>query len=478
MAQYGDKQNGSNQYQSADSARGDGRVPPQAVDVEVAVLGAMLLQRDSATKALSMLSDDVFYKEAHRKIFRAMSALYQKDEPIDHISIAEELRRRGELEQVGSAYYLTELTAQVTSPAHIETHCRIVLEKSLSRQLIETSTGIITECYADTRDAFDLIDEAETKIFKISERHMKKSYVPMDKAVDDVMHLIDSIQEQHHGITGVPTGYSELDRMTGGFQPSDLIILAARPSVGKTALALSIARNAAIDKHIPVAVFSLEMSITQLVLRLLCAEARVNMHLVRTGRLPDDEWQKLTFSFHRLAAAKMFIDDTPSLNILELRAKARRLVDEHNIGMIVVDYLQLMHAHSMESREREISMISRSLKALAKDLNIPVLALSQLNRGVEQRTDKRPQLSDLRESGSIEQDADVVLFIHREKENDPGIPVTDRGEATIIIGKQRNGPTGEVHLAFVQEYARFENLETHRFPDRTFPPTTPTIVPF
>ncbi len=478
MAQY-DPNNGSRRMVDADANRGDGRVPPQAVDVEMAVLGAMILQRESASKALSMLTGDAFYKEAHRKIFETIASLFQRDEPLDHISVAEELRRRGELEQVGGAFYLTELSRQVTSPAHIDTHCRIVLEKSLSRQLIETSTQIINECYADTQDTFDLIDEAETRIFKISETHLKRSYVKMDKAVKEVMNLIDSIHETHYGITGVPTGYGDLDRILGGLQPSDLIILAARPSIGKTALALSIARNVALEKHIPVGVFSLEMSVTQLVLRLLCAEARVNMHLVRTGRLPDDEWRKLSFAFGPLAHAPIFIDDTPSMSIFELRAKARRLVEEHRIGLIIVDYLQLMHAgQKLESREREISSISRSLKALAKDLQIPVLALSQLNRGVEQRQNKRPQLSDLRESGSLEQDSDVVLFIHREKEDDPSIPEVEKGEATIIVGKQRNGPTGEIRLAFVKDFARFENLETYRFPEEISQPSGPTIVPF
>lgn len=477
MAQFGDKTNGSSAPKSADTSQG--RLPPQAVEIEMSVLGAMLLQQDVATKAIEVLEHDSFYKEAHRLIFIAMKDLYVRSEPIDHISVTEELRRRGQLEQIGTAYYLTELSQQVTSPANIETHCRIILEKSLARQLIETSTSIISDAYADSMDAFDLIDSAETRIFQISERHMKRSYVSMDKAVDDVMHLIDKIQKQDSGITGVPTGYSALDQKTGGFQPSDLIILAARPSIGKTALALSIARNVSIEKNIPVAVFSLEMSVTQLVLRLLCAEARVNMHEVRTGTLPDDEWSRFSKIFGKLASAHMYIDDTPSLSIVELRAKARRLVDEHQIGLIVVDYLQLMHGpRTMESREREISTISRSLKALAKDLNIPILALSQLNRGVEQRQDKRPQLSDLRESGSIEQDADVVLFIHRDKENEPGMPQEDQGKATIIIGKQRNGPTGEIELAFVQRFARFENLES-RFPETFLPPTGGgNIIPF
>lgn len=458
-----------------------GRIPPQAIEVEMAVLGAMMLRGESVSEVIQLLENqkDVFYKEAHRKIFSAMLAIYQRNEPIDHISVAEELRRRGLLEEIGSAFYLTELSKQVTAPAHIETYCRIILEKSLARHLIETSTNIINDCYAEGRDAFELIDDAERKILSITESHIKRSSITLNEAVKSVFELIDKIQDEHEGITGVPTGFTELDRLTGGLQPSDLIILAARPSVGKTALALNMARNAAIEGRKGVAIFSLEMSVTQLVLRMLCSEARVDMHLVRTGKLPEDQWSRLTSHIGKLGAAKIFIDDTPSLSILELRAKARRLKEQHKIDFVIIDYLQLMQANrSMESREREISTISRSLKALAKELDIPILALSQLNRAVEQRTNKLPQLSDLRESGSLEQDSDVVLFIHREREEDPTIPQEDSRLATIIIGKQRNGPTSNVPVTFIKEYVRFENMERHRVLEPFQPTAIDTMAPF
>ncbi|HTX19522.1 MAG TPA: replicative DNA helicase [Bacteroidota bacterium] len=457
----------------------EGRVPPQAVEIEMAVLGAMLLEKEAISKALEILDETSFYKPAHQEIFKAMVGLFEKNEAVDSITIVEELRRRGRLDEIGGPVYISELTMRVTSAANVEYHAKIVLEKALLRNLISASTEVTGRAFDETEDALDLLDDAEQKIFQISEKRMKKSFLSMRDAVFSTMEMLESIHGKHSGVTGVPSGFSQLDNWTGGFQNSDLVIVAGRPSMGKTALVLSAARNAAIDHGVPVAFFSLEMSAQQLVLRLICAEARVNAHSVRTGRLPDDQWRQLSTRIGKLHAAKIFIDDTPALGILELRAKARRLKVEHNIGMVIVDYLQLMQGpKSAQSREQEISMISRSLKALAKELNLPVLALSQLNRAVEARTDKRPVLADLRESGAIEQDADVVLFVHRPEmygikiEGDKSV----ENIADIIIGKQRNGPTADVQLSFIKEFARFENLALPTFEEYT--PPAPGETPF
>ncbi|MEP0822435.1 MAG: replicative DNA helicase [Ignavibacterium sp.] len=446
----------------------------------MAVLGAMLIEKEAIAKAVEVLDETAFYKPSHQQIFGAMVGLFERSEPVDLITLVEELRRRGQLEKVGGEVYLTELTSRTTSAANIEFHAHIVLEKALMRQLIGSSAEVINRAYRETEDALDLLDEAEQRIFQISEQRMKKTFVSMNTAVHSTMELLESIHGKHSGITGVPAGFTELDNITGGFQKSDLVIVAGRPSQGKTALVLSIARNASVLHNVPIGFFSLEMSTQQLVMRLICAEARVDAHSVRTGRLPEDEWRKLSTSVGRLYKAKIFIDDTPALGILELRAKARRLKAEHNVGLIVVDYLQLMQGpRNIQSREQEISTISRSLKALAKELGIPVLALSQLNRAVEARGDKRPVLADLRESGAIEQDADVVLFVHRpevygiEKDED-GNPT--EGMAEIIVGKQRNGPTGTVRLAFIRQYARFENLT--RFRESALLPPNTDEAPF
>jgi len=441
------------------------------------VLGAMLLEKGALAKAIEILDESCFYKPAHQRIFEAMTALFERSEPVDLITLIDELRRRAELEKVGGEFYLTELTTKVTSAANVEFHAHIVLEKALMRQLIVSSSDVISRAYNETEDALDLLDEAEQKIFQISEQRMKKSFVTMNTAVHSTMEMIESIHGKHSGVTGVPSAFTEVDNYTGGFQKSDLIIVAGRPSQGKTAFVLSVARNASIIHDVPVGFFSLEMSSQQLVLRLICAEARVDAHSVRTGRLPEDEWRKLSTSVGKLYKAKIFIDDTPALSVLEVRAKARRLKAEHNVGMIVVDYLQLMQGpKNAQSREQEISTISRSLKALAKEINIPVVALSQLNRAVEARGDKRPVLADLRESGAIEQDADVVLFVHRPEMynimNDDNNESTE-GIAEIIIGKQRNGPTGTARMAFIKQYARFENL-TRSFAGSLMPPPEPT----
>ncbi len=466
---------------AGDTGFGEGRVPPQAVDVEMAVLGAMLIEKEAIAKAVEVLDETAFYKPAHQQIFSAMVGLFERSEPVDLITLVEELRRRGQLEKTGGEYYLTELTTKVTSAANIEFHAHIVLEKALMRQLISSSSQVINRAYSETEDALDLLDEAEQQVFQISEQRMKKTFVSMNTAVHSTMELLESIHGKHSGITGVPGGFTELDNLTGGFQKSDMIIVAGRPSQGKTAFVLSLARNASVVHNIPIGFFSLEMSTQQLVMRLICAEARVDAHSVRTGRLPEDEWRKLSTSVGRLYKAKIFIDDTPALGILEVRAKARRLKAEHNVGMIVIDYLQLMQGpKNAQSREQEISTISRSLKALAKELGIPVIALSQLNRAVEARGDKRPLLADLRESGAIEQDADVVIFVHRpemygiEKDEDGN---STAGMAELIIGKQRNGPTGSVRLAFIKNYARFENLTRFR-DDALLPPGPPDETPF
>ncbi|MEI7811650.1 MAG: replicative DNA helicase [Ignavibacteria bacterium] len=436
---------------------------PAAPEVEMAVLGAMMIEKESVPKAIELLTSDSFYVKAHKLIFEAARVLFEADEPVDSVTLYEELRKKGHLEQAGGAAYLSRLSQDISSAANIEYHAKIVLEKHILRSLITSSMDIARSAYEATEDAFDLLDQAERKIFEITEEHMKKSYSQMDKAVKEAMEYIELIHSKKAQNFAVPTGFYALDDMLGGFQKSDLIIIAARPSMGKTAFALSLARNAAIDHKVPVAIFSLEMATIQIVIRMLCAEGRLNAHLVRTGKLPHEEGPKLSRNIHKLSESPIFIDDSPTQTILELRAKARRLKAEKKIGMIIIDYLQLMSASSkMESREREISHISRSLKALAKELKIPVIALAQLNRAVEARTDKRPMLSDLRESGSIEQDADVVMFIHRPEyygiKNDSDGNSLD-GVAEIIVGKQRNGPTGDVRLKFFRDYARFDNLE-------------------
>ncbi len=459
---------------------GSSRIPPQAVDVERAVLGAMLIDKEAAPKALEVLDATSFYNPTHSKIFRAMLSLFEKGDPIDAVTVVEELRRQGTMQAAEDPVTITDLTMGVSSSANIEYHARIVLEKALMRSLITASSEVATRAYSETEDAMDLLDEAEAKIFQISDRRLKKSFTPIKKAVFETFEMLEGIHGKHGGITGVPTGFPKLDEMTGGFQNSDLIIVAGRPSQGKTAFALSVARNAALhkEKKTAVAIFSLEMSEQQLVIRLLSSEAKVNAHLLRTGKLDNSEWAKLSRNAGRLSEAKVFIDDSASLSILELRAKARRLKAEHNIGLVIVDYLQLVQGpKNAESREREISTISRSLKALAKELNVPVVALSQLNRAVESRTDRQPMLADLRESGAIEQDADVVMFVHRPEtykiatitDDDLG-QIPSEGIAEIIIGKQRNGPTGIVRLAFKKEYAGFERLAPMGFEAYLPPP--------
>ncbi len=459
-----------------------GRVPPQDVEAEKAVLGAMLLDKHAVSPAIELLQPDYFYSKSNEKIFGSMVALYTRNTEIDVITVREELRRIGQLENIGGSGYLNELVSSVVSSANIEAHAQIVAEKYMLRSLITSMSQNIQKCYDNREDAFGLIDEVERDIFKVSEARLKKSVTPLQQALVKTMEVLEKIHGSKGGVTGVPTGFTDLDSMTGGFQKSDLIIIAARPSVGKTAFALSIARNAAVKFGVPTAVYSLEMSQQQLLIRLLAAEARVDAHALRTGTLPDDKWAYISTRIHRLAPAPIYIDDTPALSILELRARSRRLKTEHDIGLIMVDYLQLMQGPpKAESREREISMISRSLKVLAKELDIPVIALSQLRRSVEERGDKRPILSDLRESGALEQDADVVIFIHRPElygiESYPDGSQT-AGVAEVMISKQRNGPTGDIKLAFVKEFARFEDLARYPIERGETPTESDENAPF
>lgn len=441
------------------------KVPPQNLEAEEFVLGAILLDNQAMNKVLEVLSPTSWYREAHRKIFQAMIELSETNEAIDQVTVSERLRRRNELEQIGGAAYLAKLVAQVPTAANVRHHAKIVQEKALLRNLISVATEIVTMGYEASEKVEDLIDQAERNVFQLAERKLRPSFVPVKQIVKTSFETIERLYEKKERVTGVPTGFTDLDEMTSGLQPSDLIIVAGRPSMGKTALALSMAQYAAIDKHETVAIFSLEMSKEQLVLRMLCSEARVDAHKLRSGFLGRADWPKLTAAAGRLSEAPIYIDDTPAMTVLEMRAKARRLKAEHGLGLVIVDYLQLMRGRGgADNREQEISDISRSLKGLAKELQIPVVALSQLSRAVETRGgDKKPQLADLRESGAIEQDADVVAFVFREEVYRQ--TEENRGIADILVRKQRNGPTGEIRLAFIDRYTRFENLEPNRRPD-------------
>ena len=438
------------------------RVPPQSLDAEVAVLGSMMIDNDCIGRVVEILEPSHFYRTSHKKIFSAAVSLYERNEPVDLITLSEELKRQNILEEIGGTYYLTELAESIPSSANVEYHARIVLEKYLLRKLIEEAAGIAKDCYEAGEDVYHIIDRSEQRIFGLSEKRLRQTFQHIAPIMHDAFETIEQFHQRKGVVTGIPTGFTKLDELTSGFQPSELIIIAGRPSMGKTALSLNIARNVAVDSKMPVGIFSLEMSKRQLALRLLCAEARVDAHGVRTGRLADDEWQKLSMCVGILTEAPLFIDDTPGMSVLELRAKARRLKKEKDVKLIIIDYLQLMEGpRNAESRQQEISLISRSLKGLAKELDVPVVALSQLSRAVEVRGgDRRPMLSDLRESGAIEQDADVVLFIYRpefygKKIDNQGNSL--EGKAEVIIGKQRNGPVGTVHLNFVKRWARFEN---------------------
>jgi len=441
-----------------------GLVPPRDLELEEAVLGALMLERDAYTTVCDILKPESFYDPGNKKIYEAIQMLGASQQPIDMLTVVQQLRNNNTLNDVGGALRISELTSRVASGANVEFHARIVAQKYLARELINFASSISTKAFDESNDVDDLLQEAEGKLFEISQRNVKKDVTQIDPVIHQALHQIEIAKQRNTGMSGLETGYHDLDKITSGWQNSDLIIIAARPAMGKTAFVLSMAKNMAVNYNTPLAIFSLEMSNLQLVNRLISNVCELPGELIKSGALTDSDWDKLNARIKHLYAAPLYIDDTPSLSIFELRTKARRLVREHNIKLIVIDYLQLMNASGMKfgSREQEVSMISRSLKQLAKELDIPIIALSQLNRSVETRTDgKRPQLSDLRESGAIEQDADIVCFIHRpEYYLKNGIDAEGRdvrGLAQFIIAKHRSGSVGDIDMRFRSTYARFEN---------------------
>jgi replicative DNA helicase len=432
------------------------RVPPQFLEGERAILGGLLIDNEALPKVMAVLSEDDFYRENHRSVYRAMSGLFAKNEPVDWLTLTATLKEEGLLESVGGPAFLTDLANAVPSAANILHYAQRVKEKSVLRGLINAATEISTRCFEEHGDIDEFLDEAEQIIFSIGESRINTGFAHIQDLMKGSIKTIERLYEHQESITGVPSGFKDLDNLTAGFQPSDLIIIAGRPSMGKTSLALNVGMNAAMDGGIPTAVFSLEMSKEQIALRLLCAQARVNLKSLRTGYISQQDWPMLTAAAGMITDAPMYIDDTPAINTLEIRAKARRLAREQDLGLIIVDYLQLMRGHGRpESREKEISEISRSLKALAKELSVPVIALSQLNRKVEDRPNKRPQMADLRESGAIEQDADVIIFLYRDEVYNKSEDNPKKGEAEIIIGKQRNGPIGLVTAFFDAQCSSF-----------------------
>ncbi|MGV8091705.1 MAG: replicative DNA helicase [Mangrovibacterium sp.] len=442
-----------------------GKLPPQALDVEEAVLGALMLERDAYVTVADIIDTDSFYKDEHRKIFEAIKYLSTHERPVDLLMVTQELKNRNQLEEVGGPLYITQLTSRVASAAHIEFHARIIAQKYIQRELIRVSSEIQVKAYDSTIDVDDLIDFSETSLFKVAEGNIKKETLPIKPILREAARQIEEAARREDGLSGIPSGFTALDRITSGWQKTDLVIIAARPAMGKTAFVLSMARNMAVEHRKPVAVFSLEMSSVQLVNRLIAAETELGSEKIKNGRLAEWEWEHFNRKLSILEEAPMFIDDTPALSIFEFRAKCRRLKLQHDIGVVIVDYLQLMTAGTdgRGNREQEVSLISRSLKAIAKELDIPILALSQLNRSVESREGKRPQLSDLRESGAIEQDADLVLFIHRPEYY--GITEDENGNsllgiAEIIVAKHRNGSVGDVQLAFKKQQVKFCDLES------------------
>ena len=444
-----------------------GKVPPQAIDLEEAVLGAIMLERDAVITVMDLLKPESFYKEAHQKIFQAVSSLSTRLEPIDLYTVTEELRKNGDLDEVGGPVYVAQLTSKVGSAAHIDFHSKIIAQKYIQRELIRISSEIQKRSFDDGPDVSDLLDFAEMELFKLAEGNVKREANPISIVVKEALKMLEEASKREDGLSGVPSGFTELDRLTNGWQPSDLLIVAARPSMGKTAFVLSMTRNMGIDHKRGVAFFSLEMSSVQLVNRLITGESGIPAEKIRTGRLDPHEWTQLEVKIRDLVEAPIFIDDTPSLSIYDFRAKCRRLKTQHNIGIIIIDYLQLMTgpAETKGNREQEVSTISRTLKAIAKELSVPIIALSQLNRSVETRTgSKRPQLSDLRESGAIEQDADMVMFIHRPEyygflQDEEGNSLV--GLAEIIVAKHRNGAVGDVRLRFIKEQAKFTDIEDY-----------------
>lgn len=452
------------------------KIQPQATDLEEAVLGALMLEKDALSAVIDVLKPELFYDERHKRIFEAIQQLFEKSKPVDILTVTSELRANGNLEMIGGAYFITYLTNRVSSAANIEYHARIISQKYIQRELIRISTEIIKNAYEDTTDIFDLLDMAEKNLFDIAQNNLRRDTQKMDDIIKQSLASLEELRTKTDGLTGVPSGFTDLDRITGGWQKSDLVIIAARPAMGKTAFVLTAARNAAVDFNKPTVVFSLEMSSVQLVNRLISGEAEIEQEKIRKGNLAEWEWQQLHSKIGRLSEATLLIDDTPALNIFEFRAKCRRLKSQYDIQMIIIDYLQLMHGKGEGggNREQEIGSISRALKSVAKELEVPVLALSQLSRAVESRpgqNGKRPMLSDLRESGSIEQDADMVLFLYRPEyygimEDESGR--SNAGVGEVIIGKNRHGETGIVPLRFIGKYVKFGDLEDSFLPPSSF----------
>ncbi len=455
-----------------------GKLPPQSIELEEAILGAMMIDKDSCHTVIDILQPECFYNEANRKIYNAIISLYRDMQPIDMLTVKDKLVKNKEFEEVGGATYLTRLTSRVASSAHVEFHARIVLQKYIQRELIRISNEIQKKAFSDEEDVDKLLDESQNALFNLSYGSVRKEAQPIDTIIHQAIEQIKEAGKRTDRLSGIPSGFVSLDRVTSGWQRSDLIIVAARPSMGKTAFVLSMTRNMAVEHNIPVAFFSLEMSSVQLVNRLISAETEIDAHKIRTGDLSQEEWIRLENKIKNLENAKIFIDDTPAISISALRAKARRLVAQYGVKIIIIDYLQLMTGNfsdkSSGTREQEVSAISRSLKALAKDLDVPIIALSQLNRSVETRSgSKRPQLSDLRESGAIEQDADLVIFIHRPEkyglETENNIP----GLAQIIIAKHRNGAVTDVDLKFLDRFAKFTEFDY--IPSPNLPSSTLTL---
>jgi replicative DNA helicase len=444
-----------------------GKIPPQAIDLEQVVLGAMMIDKKGVDEVIDILSPEAFYKEAHQYIFEAIFKLFENSEPVDLLTVSSQLKKDEKLDIIGGDFYLISLTQRVSSSAHIEFHARIILQKYIQRSLIKISNEIIEEAYDESKDVFDLLDNAEAKLYEVTQGNVKKSTETAQSLVIQAKKKIEEISNKE-GLSGIPSGFDKLDKLTSGWQPSDLVIVAARPGMGKTALTLTMARNIAVNNNIPVAFFSLEMSSVQLITRLISSETGLSSEKLRTGRLEKHEWEQLNVKVKTLEKAPLYIDDTPSLSIFDLRAKARRLSSQYGIQLIVIDYLQLMTAGGSQkggNREQEISTISRNLKALAKELNVPVIALSQLSRAVETRGgSKRPLLSDLRESGAIEQDADIVSFIYRPEyykidEWDDEERSPTEGQAEFIVAKHRNGGLDNIRLKFIGHLGKFDNLD-------------------
>jgi len=462
----------------------DGKLPPQALELEQAVLGALMIDNDALSNSIELLKPESFYQTEHQKVFSAIEDLFNSTQPVDILTVTNLLKQKGELRDVGGAAFVSKLTERVASAANIETHARIIAQKFIQRELIRISSTTIKDAYDDTTDVFDLLNAAEQGLFEISEGNIRKNYDKMSTLIRQALEQIEEIKNKEDGLSGVPSGFSDLDRVTSGWQKSDLVILAARPGMGKTAFVLSMARNTAVQFKKPVAVFSLEMSSVQLVNRLISSESGIPAEKLRKGNLEDHEWIQLNQQITSLSEAPLFIDDTPALTVFELRAKCRRLVRNNGVEMVIIDYLQLMHAGNSNksgNREQEISTISRSLKSIAKELNIPIIALSQLSRAVETRGgDKRPMLSDLRESGAIEQDADIVCFIYRPDyygftewpDTSPGQDPDCQGQGEIIIAKHRNGSLENIRLRFISHLAKFTDLDAFGFSNNDVLPSS------